>query len=194
MIRQPKTIEFKVIFIGDSGVGKTSIIMRGTQGIFFNESDIPVTIGFSFQKILRPIKDNTNISLYIWDTAGQEMYRSMIKMYYRGVHCAVITYDITERQSFENVDNWFNDLREKQTNKLPTNPNRMDLSVSGDCLYFVVASKCDKQEERKVSTKEGIKLVNNYKEQYKIDISYIEVSAKSDINVQLLFDQITQKI
>ena len=82
-----------MIFIGDSGVGKTSLIMRGTNGVFDSESNS--TIGFSFQRMKRQ-----GLNLMIWDTAGQEMYRSMIKMYYRGVHAAVIVYDLTSQDSF----------------------------------------------------------------------------------------------
>ena len=119
--------DFKVIFIGDSGVGKTSLILRGTNGVFDSENNS--TIGFSFQRMKKQ-----GLNLMIWDTAGQEMYRSMIKMYYRGVHVAVIVYDVTCRDSFHSVSRWMQDIQEKQTNSLRK------------CMYFVVGNKSDKAE------------------------------------------------
>ena len=86
-------------------------MVRGTQDVFDEEA--PSTIGFSFQKLQKQTEDNHPICLFIWDTAGQEMYRSMLKMYYRGVHCALITYDISSRDSFESVQHWLEDVREK---------------------------------------------------------------------------------
>ena len=76
--------EFKVILIGDSNVGKTSLIVRATKDTYAGDGDTQNTIGFSFQKVLKKVFGK-EIELFIWDTAGQEMYRSMIKMYYRGV-------------------------------------------------------------------------------------------------------------
>ena len=96
---------FKVIFLGDSGVGKTSLIVRGTHGIFEHQNS---TIGFSFQRLKK-----NNVDLMLWDTAGQEMYRSMVKMYYRGIHAAVIVYDISNKESFLSVQNWIKDVEEK---------------------------------------------------------------------------------
>ena len=109
---QKQVPEFKVILIGDSGVGKTSMIIRATQDTF-DEDNTTNTIGFSFQKMFKELEGLGQLNLFIWDTAGQEMYRSMIKMYYRRVAVALIVYDVGDRNSFECIDSWLNDVREK---------------------------------------------------------------------------------
>ena len=100
--------EFKVILIGDSGVGKTSMIIRGTQDTF-DEDNCTNTIGFSFQKMFKEINGLGCLNLMIWDTAGQEMYRSMIKMYYRGVSVVLAVFDVVDRDSFDSLDTWIKD-------------------------------------------------------------------------------------
>jgi Ras-related protein Rab-11A len=109
---QNKVPQFKVILIGDSGVGKTSMISRATQDTF-DPDNTTNTIGFCFQQIFKEIKNKGCLKLYIWDTAGQEMYKSMIKMYYRGVSVAIVVYDVGDRASFESIENWLKDVREK---------------------------------------------------------------------------------
>ena len=98
--------------IGDSGVGKTSIISRATTNVY--DPDLTSsTIGFSFQKMFKEIENLGCLNLFIWDTAGQEMYRSMIKMYYRGIAVALVVYDVGDRASFECIGEWLKDIREK---------------------------------------------------------------------------------
>jgi len=109
--------EFKVILIGDSGVGKTSVIVRATQDTFDADNAMN-TIGFSFQKMFKEVQGLGCFNLFIWDTAGQEMYRSMIKMYYRGVAVALVVYDVGDRASFECIGEWLKDVREKQQQRV----------------------------------------------------------------------------
>lgn len=118
------------------------------------------------------------------------MYRSMIKMYYRGVHCAIITYDISSRLSFESVQNWFEDVREKQVSRMQRN----SASINGECVYFIVGNKSDLSSKRVVSIEEGKALADGYRDQYKIDIAHLEVSAKSGDNVKKLFDFVAEKL
>jgi small GTP-binding protein len=102
----------KIVILGDSGVGKTSCIVRATQDTFDQDSTTN-TIGFSFQKMFKEVPDKGCLNLFIWDTAGQEMYRSMIKMYYRGVAVALVVYDVGDRASFDCIGDWLADVREK---------------------------------------------------------------------------------
>ena len=101
-----------MILIGDSGVGKTSVIVRATKDTFDADNQTN-TIGFSFQKMFKEVQGMGCLNLFIWDTAGQEMYRSMIKMYYRGVAVALVVYDVGDRASFECIGDWLKDVREK---------------------------------------------------------------------------------
>ena len=118
------------------------------------------------------------INLFIWDTAGQEQYRSMIKMYYRGVAVALVVYDVTDRDSFEDVGNWLKDVRDKQQNQRGLGGDKPKDSV----FYYVVGNKCDLDEddERAVPFEEAQQWIEEYKEDEDdfIDIKFIEVSAK----------------
>ena len=135
--------EFKVILIGDSGVGKTSMIIRATQDTF-DEDNCTNTIGFSFQKMFKEINGLGQLNLFIWDTAGQEMYRSMIKMYYRRVAVALIVYDVGDRNSFESLDQWIQDVREKQQAKIG------ETAAAGmDCFYYIIGNKADLSESER---------------------------------------------
>eukprot|EP00997_Jenningsia_sp_PLL12_P007126 NODE_3732_length_737_cov_66.498547_g3139_i0.p1 GENE.NODE_3732_length_737_cov_66.498547_g3139_i0~~NODE_3732_length_737_cov_66.498547_g3139_i0.p1 ORF type:complete len:113 (+),score=16.47 NODE_3732_length_737_cov_66.498547_g3139_i0:39-377(+) len=99
--------KFKVILVGDSGVGKTCIVQRAAQDLFEQSSS---TIGFSFQKMQVHV-DGKPVSLQLWDTAGQERYKSIIKMYYRNTQAAIIVFDITSEESFESLKLWVIELK-----------------------------------------------------------------------------------
>ncbi|KAL7721556.1 Rab family GTPase [Entamoeba marina] len=105
----------KVVFLGDSSVGKTCIIGRFMTGDF--DTGYDATIGTDFSTKTMTIK-NTSIQLQIWDTAGQERYRSLIPSYIRDSSAAVIVYDINNRQSFEDIDKWVEDVRSIETGEI----------------------------------------------------------------------------
>ena len=157
-------LSFKLIVIGDSGVGKSCLTTMATKNIF--EESYSATIGFEFFTF--NIKLNGKIiKLQIWDTCGQELYRSLITNFYRNSSLAIIVYNVTDRNSFENVDLWFKELRTH------SNPN---------VKVFLIGNKIDLDDQRKVQTEEGEK----YTEQYKINKFY-ETSAKSGFNAKLMF-------
>jgi len=112
---QPLTNEsydalFKVILVGDSGVGKTSLLARLTGKSFnFNQK---ATIGVEFAVKTLELEGGARVKLQIWDTAGQERYRSISKSYYRGAVAGIIVYDITDHNSFEHIEKWVKELRE----------------------------------------------------------------------------------
>ena len=194
---QKQIPEFKVILIGDSGVGKTSITVRATQNTFEKDGTTN-TIGFSFQKMFKEIPNLGCVNLFIWDTAGQEMYRSMIKMYYRGVSVALVVYDVSDRASFECIGDWLKDVREKQQQRVLASS---DNSGKEECLYYVIGNKCDLDDEglREVSYEEGEQWVKDYVEENcededEIDIKFLEVSAKNGTNIFALFEEIAVKL
>lgn len=163
-------LEAKIVLLGDSGVGKSSLALRYTQGRFspFHE----VTIGAAFLQQLIRLRDGTQLKLHIWDTGGQERFRAMAPLYYRDAMGAVIVYDCTDEKSFESVKYWLNELR----NKGPPNV----------CLA-VVGNKCD-VEDKKVDTSDAKAFCDEN------DMLYIEASAKTGENVLTVFSTLANKI
>ena len=157
-------LSFKLIVIGDSGVGKSSVTSKGTKNIF--DDNYSATIGFEFFTFNIRINGKV-IKLQIWDTCGQELYRSLITNFYRNSSLAIIVYNVTDRNTFENVDLWYKELRTH------SNPN---------VKVFLIGNKIDLEDERKVQTEEGEK----YAEQYKIS-KFFETSAKTGIKTKNLF-------
>ena len=157
-------LTFKIILIGDSGVGKSSLIIRTSNNYF--EENYKATIGFEFFTFVCKINDKI-IKLQIWDTCGQEVYRSLIVSFYRNSSLAIIVYSVDNIDSFLHLNNWLNDLRDKN------NPN---------IIKFLIGNKNDLENERKVSFEEG---ENFYKE---MNFDYFtECSAKTGINVNEIF-------
>ena len=157
-------LSFKIIIIGDSGVGKSSITSKGTKNIF--EESYNATIGFEFFTFNLRI-NNKKIRLQIWDTCGQELYRSLITNFYRNSSLAVVVYAVNSENSFENIEMW---LREIRKNSSP------------DAKVFLIANKIDLTSERKISTKEGESFANENKL-----TKFIETSAKNGINCEKMF-------
>ena len=167
-------LSFKIIVIGDSGVGKSCFTNKATKNIF--EESYNATIGFEFFSFNIKIHDKI-IKLQIWDTCGQELYRSLITNFYRNSSLAIVVYAVNSAQSFENLEIWFRELRTH------ANP---------DIKTILIGNKIDLKDEREVTTKQGedfAKLNNVHK--------FVEASAKEGINTRntfiyiakLLFDE-----
>lgn len=144
---------FKILIIGDSGVGKTSILNRYASDMF-NESFIS-TIGVDF-KIKTMNIDGNNIKMQIWDTAGQERFRTITSSYYRGAHGIIVVFDVSDRESFLDVDIWMREID--------------NFCVNKKIQKILIGNKIDL--ERKVSYEEAHFLAMKY------GITYLEVSAK----------------
>ena len=162
-------LSFKIIVIGDSGVGKSCFTNKATKNIF--EEDYNATIGFEFYNFNIRLHDKI-IKLQIWDTCGQELYRSLITNFYRNSSLAIIVYEVTSLDSFQNVEMW---LRELRTHSSP------------DIKLILVGNKIDLVESRKVTTKQG----EEFAKINKID-KFIEASAKEGINTQNTFIDIAK--
>ena len=107
-------LSFKLIVIGDSGVGKSCLTNKATKNVF--ETAYNTTIGFEFFSFNIKINDKV-LKLQIWDTCGQELYRSLITNFYRNSSLAIMVYSITSKESFDNVDTWIKKLKMKRRNK-----------------------------------------------------------------------------
>ena len=164
-----KDIKLKLLIIGDSNVGKTSILLNYTDN-YFPESHL-ATIGVEYK--VKEIKTNKyNIALQIWDTAGQERFRSITKSFFRNTNGILFVYDITNRKSFQSVKDWIKDS---------------ELHDSG-FEKILVGNKIDLKEKREVNTDE----LTEYGMKKKIDT--IETSAKERINIDEAFQKIIDLI
>jgi len=161
---------FKLLLIGNSAVGKSSLLLRFSDNIF-NESFLP-TIGVDF-KIRTFDLNNKTVKLQIWDTAGQERFKTITSSYYKGAHGIIMVYDITDKQSFRDIDNWLAEV-EKHASE---NVNKL-----------LVGNKCDLEQNRQVSFEEG----KAYAEQ--LGIKFIETSAKNSVNVDNAFFTMANEI
>lgn len=160
----------KIMILGESKIGKTSFINRYTNNVF--RLNYISTIGIDFQ--IKNIEiEEKNIKLQIWDTAGQECFKSLTKNYFRNSHGFIIGYDITDRNSFEAIDDWIRQIKEFR-----------------DCKnnIVIIGTKSDLEDERVVSTEEGRQLA---KEHY---TQFYETTAKDNINVNETFNYISQEI
>ena len=154
-------LSFKLIVIGDSGVGKSCLTTKAVKNNF--EDYYQATVGFEFLTFNMKINEYV-IKMQIWDTCGQEIYKSLISNFYRNSSLAVILYSIDNKESFEHAENWLNDLKNQ------ANP---------DVRIFLVGNKSDLEEERKVSKEEGMKFKNDKG----LDL-FMETSAKTGYNAR----------
>ena len=156
-------LNFKIIVIGNIGVGKSCLSLKATKGIFLEE--YISTIGFEFYCFNVKVDDKI-IKLQIWDTCGQEAYRSLIKNFYRNASLAIIVYSVEDSQSFFDIDIWLKQIKTYGTSS---------------CKIFLIGNKID-TNNRKVSTEQGIKCKNDF-----FFDCFMETSAKDGINTKELF-------
>ena len=156
-------LNFKIILIGNIGVGKSCLSLKATKGIFLEE--YISTIGFEFYCFNVKVNEKI-IKLQIWDTCGQEAYRSLIKNYYRNASLAIVVYSVEDLQSFNDIDIWLKQVKTYGTSS---------------CKIFLIGNKID-TENRKVSTEMGIKCKNDF-----FFDCFMETSAKDGINIKELF-------
>ena len=155
---------YKHIIIGDSLSGKSSYMNKLLYDTFSN--DKTTTIGVDFGVMYVTINNKT-LKNHIWDTAGQETFKSIIRSYYRNADGCILTFDVTNRKSFENINKWINELQ--------LYSDFEKLSV------IIIGNKIDLENQRAVSIEEAEELSLKY------DIPYIEVSVKNDINIKRAF-------
>ena len=163
---------FKYVIIGNTGCGKSCILKRFVEDDFTNIHDITIGIEFGVNNIVA--KNGQKIKIQIWDTAGQEMFRSITRSYYRGATVAVVVFDITCYETFKDINKWFEEISYMMSN---------DKSV-----VILVGNKSDLSNKRKVTTEEAKKLAAEH------GCFYIETSAKSGYNVENIFRITMEKV
>jgi len=166
----PKTYQFKLVLLGDSAVGKSSLVLRFVKKQFFEYQES--TIGAAFLTQTVAVNDFV-VKFEIWDTAGQERYHSLAPMYYRGAAAAIVVYDITNRQSFVRAKSWVKELQRQG------NPN---------IVIALAGNKLDRQEQRSVDVDEAREYADTN------SILFMETSAKTNHNVTELFKTIARKL
>ena len=164
-------INFKIIVVGDSGVGKTSITSKAIKGIF--EEKYSPTIGFEFFTYITKIEDK-NIKLQIWDTCGQEVYKALISSFYRNSVLAILVYSIDTLESFTSLNVWINEIKSQS---------------SPDIKIVLIGNKIDLEDEgkRKITKENGEKFCNENQLSF-----FLETSAKNGINTEKLFNEVAR--
>uniref|UniRef100_A0A8C7IGL2 RAB6A, member RAS oncogene family n=1 Tax=Oncorhynchus kisutch TaxID=8019 RepID=A0A8C7IGL2_ONCKI len=158
--------KFKLVFLGEQSVGKTSLITRFMYDSFDNTYQ--ATIGIDFLSKTMYLEDRT-IRLQLWDTAGQERFRSLIPSYIRDSAAAVVVYDITNVNSFQQTTKWIDDVRTER---------------GSDVIIMLVGNKTDLADKRQVAIEEGERKAKE------LNVMFIETSAKAGYNVKQLFRRV----
>ena len=166
---EPKDmLTFKIIIIGNSGVGKTSITTSAVKNVFIN--DYKSTIGMEIFSLYLKVNDKP-IKLQIWDTCGQEIYRSLIKNFYRNSSLAIIVYSIDQKNSFKDINLWIKEIK---------------VNSSPDIKIVLIGNKSDLDNDRQVSYEEGKKYLDDDEV-----LKFFETSAKTGENIKKLFQEIS---
>jgi small GTP-binding protein len=161
---------YKVIIIGDTGVGKTSLLFRYVDNAVL---DVTVSIGVDYKTKMVNV-DNTKIKLQLWDTSGQERYRTITKNYYKGAHAIVFVFDVTNPKSLENIQNW-----EKEAT----------LHGRPGGLRLLIGNKTDLTSERKVEYDIGLAMAESF------DMKYFETSAKTSLeSIETAFSALASQL
>jgi len=163
----------KLLFIGDSSVGKSSLLLRFADETWLPEDETSATIGVDFRVHRMQTKDGKKVKLSIWDTAGQERFRTIISSYYRGAQGIIIVYDVSNRETFEGLPKWMSEL---------------STYLSSDVVKIIVGNKVDKEHSRQVTEDEGRKFAGRH------GCLFIEASAKTAVGVRETFVDLVEKI
>lgn len=170
MAKKAYDLLFKLLLIGDSGVGKTSILFRFSDDAF-NTTFIS-TIGIDF-KIKTVELKGKKIKLQIWDTAGQERFHTITTSYYRGAMGIMLVYDITNIKSFENIARWLRNI---------------DEHANEDVETMILGNKSDKEDQRVVSRERGQAIAREH------GVRFMETSAKANMNIEAAFMELAEAI
>ena len=163
-------ILYKIVIIGDSGVGKSNILSRYVRDEF--SMDTKATVGVEFGSKIISI-NNQQIKIQIWDTAGQEKYKSVSTIYYKGAKGALLVYDISRKETFNNLNRWINEIK-----------NNSDENIN----ILLIGNKCDLEEARQISQEEA------FQKAKEINAGFLEVSALQAANIEKAFMYLIQQI
>lgn len=165
-----KPVIVRLLTLGDSGAGKSSLLLRYTQGEFACEY-MP-TIGIDFR--LKNIEvEGRTVKVQVWDTAGQERFRTITHNYYRGAHGIALVYDVTHEASFNNIKKWIQDVR---------------TYAESNVNLVLLGNKCDLKSEKVIETEKGQEIADEY------DVKFFETSAKENENVTEAFTALVNMV
>ncbi|XP_061453688.1 ras-related protein Rab-42-like [Rhineura floridana] len=162
--------QFRVLLLGDSMVGKTSLLRRYTERCFI-PAPCP-TVGVEFYSKLMELPPGIKVKLQLWDTAGQERFRCITRSFYRNAVGVLLVFDMTNRRSFENIFDWYNEVT----------------SVMEKAIFLLIGQKSDLPSMNRVTVEEAEGLAIS------LGTRFIETSAKDNINIDLAFETITNAI
>ena len=155
---------FKVLLLGNSDVGKSSLLLRFVDSLW-NDAFVP-TIGVDFKVKTLEI-NNKKVKMQIWDTAGQERFRTVVSTYFKGAHGILLLYDVTNKDSFKNLENWLIEIEKNSSDKV---------------LKILLGNKCDLSDDREIQTEEGQAFA------IRNGMEFMETSAKMNTNVSEAFE------
>jgi small GTP-binding protein len=161
-MRQMTEYIFKYIIVGDSGVGKSSINLQFTNNKFNDNHGITIGIDIGIKSVN---VNNKQVRIQIWDTAGQEIFKSIIHAYYKGVRCVLLVYSVTNASSFKSLDKWLTEVKQ----------------LVDDPYIILIGNKADIDTDRQVSIAEGKQFAT------KNNMEFFETSAKNQINIDNVF-------
>ncbi|XP_066500560.1 RAB5A, member RAS oncogene family, b [Hoplias malabaricus] len=165
-----KICQFKLVLLGESAVGKSSLVIRFVKGQFHEFQESTIGAAFLTQTVCL---DDTTVKFEIWDTAGQERYHSLAPMYYRGAQAAIVVYDITNKESFARAKNWVKELQRQ---------------ASPNIVIALAGNKLDLEKNRDLDYQEA----KSYAEDN--SLLFMETSAKTSTNVKEIFMAIAKKL
>ena len=170
MQNKKRPLEVKIITLGDSHVGKSSLIFKFIEDTF--SSSYMSTVGFDLK--FKTIKINDEeIKVMIFDTAGQERFRSLASNYIRKANGILLVYDISDKNTFLNIENWMTSIKEESSDTIP---------------IILIGNKCDLDDQRKIQKEEGEQFANNN------NLKFFETSCKDGDNVEKCFIELTKLI
>ncbi|XP_043218796.1 ras-related protein Rab-37-like isoform X2 [Amphibalanus amphitrite] len=166
-----RDVTVKVMLLGDTGVGKTCMMIKFKDGHFLSGTYIS-TVGIDYRNKVVEV-DGAKVKLQVWDTAGQERFRSVTHAYYRDAHALLLLYDVTNKTSFENTRAWLAEIREY---------------AQDNVVIMLLGNKCDRSEDRVVQSDDGERLAREF------NVVFMETSAKTGMNVELAFSAIARDL
>ena len=164
MVEEEYDFIFKVLLLGNSDVGKSSLLLRYVDSVW-NDTFVP-TIGVDFKVKTLTINEK-KVKMQIWDTAGQERFRTVVATYFRGAHGILLLYDVTNKDSFKNLESWLIEIEKNAKEKV---------------LKILIGNKCDLTDDREISTEEGKAFA------LRNGMEFMETSAKMNTNVTEAFE------
>ena len=165
-----KELLYKILLLGDSSLGKTCFLMRYTDNTYQEIHMSTIGIDNKFKDV--ELEDGKKVKIQIWDTAGQDRFRSITRNYYKGANGIVLIFDVTNKKSYENVKNWVKQIKEE---------------VSSRVTIILVANKIDDVNHRIVTKEEGEKIANE------CGLMFFECSAKTGENIEHAFNELVKK-